>query len=88
MSRFFSDKFSSLTPYTPGEQPKDRRFVKLNTNESPFAPSQKAREYAATAAKSLQLYCDIDCTKLCEMLARMYGIKKKTYCLPTARTRR
>ena len=77
MSRFFSDKFSSLTPYTPGEQPKDRRFVKLNTNESPFAPSQKAREYAATAAKSLQLYCDIDCTKLCEKLARMYGIKKE-----------
>lgn len=77
MSRFFSDKFSALTPYTPGEQPKDRRFVKLNTNESPFAPSQKAREYAATAAKSLQLYCDIDCTKLCEKLARMYGIKKE-----------
>ena len=77
MSRFFSDKFSSLTPYTPGEQPKDRRFVKLNTNESPFAPSQKAREYAATAAKSLQLYCDIDCTKLCEKLARMYGIRKE-----------
>lgn len=77
MSRFFSDKFSSLTPYTPGEQPKDRCFVKLNTNESPFAPSKKAREFAATAAENLQLYCDIDCTRLCEKLAGMYGIKKE-----------
>lgn len=77
MSRFFSDKYSSLTPYTPGEQPKDRKFVKLNTNESPYPPSPKAREYAAKAAESLQLYSDIGCTALTEKLADLYGIGKE-----------
>ena len=38
MSRFFTDKYSKLVPYTPGEQPKDRVFIKLNTNENPNLP--------------------------------------------------
>lgn len=73
MSRFFSSKYSSLVPYTPGEQPKKQRFIKLNTNESPFPPSEKALEYAATAAKSLQLYSDPECTELTRTLAEYYG---------------
>ena len=77
MSRFFSEKYRHLTPYTPGEQPKNRRFVKLNTNESPYSPSPLAREYAAKAAESLQLYCDPDCTALTEKLAALYGIEKE-----------
>jgi len=58
VSRFFSEKYASLTPYTPGEQPKGQTFIKLNTNESPFPPSPKAIEYAAREAEKLQLYSD------------------------------
>lgn len=74
MSRFFSSKYEELKPYVPGEQPRGRSFIKLNTNESPFPPSQKAREYAEKAVKDLQLYCDPECTALVEKLAQMKGL--------------
>lgn len=69
MSRFFSEKYSNLVPYTPGEQPKITNLVKLNTNESPFPPSEKAVEYAEESAKNLQLYPDPTCQILTEKMA-------------------
>ena len=75
MSRFFSEKYSRLTPYTPGEQPKNRRYVKLNTNESPFPPSSLAIRRAAEAATSLQLYPDPECRALTERLAEICGVE-------------
>ena len=39
MSRFMSPRFAGLEAYTPGEQPQDQQYVKLNTNESPYPPS-------------------------------------------------
>lgn len=74
MSRFFSRNFAALTPYTPGEQPQDQPYVKLNTNESPFPPSAKAQRAAAEAATSLQLYPDPTCRTIREKLAALYGL--------------
>ena len=74
MSRYFSQKFDRLTPYTPGEQPQDKQYIKLNTNESPFPPSQRAQKAAAEAAAQLQLYPDPTCRQLREGLAALYGV--------------
>lgn len=74
MSRFFSSKYASLLPYTPGEQPRERRYVKLNTNESPFPPSKKAQDAAFEAAKNLQLYSDPTCKALTDALASTLGV--------------
>ena len=75
MSRFFSQKYKELKPYVPGEQPRDRRYIKLNTNESPFPPSPKAVEYAAKAAENLQLYSDPTCTCIKEKMAELKCVK-------------
>lgn len=75
MSRFFSQKYKNLTPYTPGEQPKDMKYIKLNTNESPFPPSNKSIAYAMEEANILQLYPDPECRKLTQRLAEVYGVE-------------
>ena len=75
MSRFFSPKHKNLVPYTPGEQPRELQYVKLNTNESPFAPSEKAQKKAAEAASRLQLYSDPTCRALNEEMAESFGVE-------------
>ena len=74
MSRFFSENFASLTPYTPGEQPKERQYVKLNTNESPFPPAPGVAEAVAEQAGRLQLYSDPEISTLRAKLAETYGV--------------
>ncbi len=74
MSRFLSERRKALVPYTPGEQPKDMKYVKLNTNESPFPPSEKALVLASEAARSLNLYPDPECRALTEKIAQMCGV--------------
>lgn len=74
MSRFMSEKRSTLVPYTPGEQPRERTYIKLNTNESPFPPSEKAVMAATKAAERLHLYSDPTCKALVEALADMYDV--------------
>jgi len=75
VSRFFSSKYNKLTPYTPGEQPQNMQYVKLNTNESPFPPSPLAVEKAAQEAKKLQLYSDPECKMLVKTAAEKLGVE-------------
>lgn len=74
MSRFFSSKYQKLTPYTPGEQPQEMKYIKLNTNESPFPPSPIAQRMAREAAGDLQLYSDPECTTLVKIAAEKLGV--------------
>ena len=74
LSRYFSPKYASLIPYTPGEQPKNQTFIKLNTNESPFPPSPKAQALAKAAAEDLQLYSDPECRDLVQTAAAKLGV--------------
>lgn len=76
MSRFFSNKFASLEAYVPGEQPKDMKYIKLNTNESPFPPSPSVIEAAKDEAGRLMLYSDPECTPLVDAFSELYGISK------------
>lgn len=76
MSKFFSAKYATLTPYVPGEQPKDAQYIKLNTNESPFAPPVSVVEAVREEAGKLQLYSDPESGKLTEKAAAVLGVKK------------
>ena len=74
MSRFFTGRLKELVPYVPGEQPRDMKYVKLNTNESPFPPSPGVLRAVAEESGRLQLYSDPDCKRLTAALARRYGV--------------
>ncbi len=76
MSRFFSERLGRLVPYTPGEQPRDARYVKLNTNESPFPPSPKAVEEAKKEARNLRLYSDPTCKRLIDEATKVFPVKE------------
>lgn len=75
MSRFWSDTARRLTPYVPGEQPKDGRFIKLNTNENPYPPApgveRVLREMPVSTAR---LYPDAAASGVCAEIADFYGV--------------
>ncbi len=75
MSRFFSQKFKNLTAYTPGEQPRDMRYIKLNTNESPYPPSDGVGSAVAAEVGRLRLYSDPESGELTALLADMLGVR-------------
>ena len=76
MSKFFNPRLASLETYTPGEQPRDKIYIKLNTNESPFPPSKGVRKAInRQAVDALRLYCDPNATALKEELAKLYEKK-------------
>ncbi len=75
MSRFLSEIHSGLTPYTPGEQPKDMQYIKLNTNESPYPPSAGVLAAVEREVGRLQLYSDPTCHDLTQAVAKRYGVQ-------------
>ena len=78
MSRFLNEKFRSLEAYTPGEQPRDMKYIKLNTNESPFPPSEAVLDAVNTDEVSkLRLYPDPEGKELKCALAELYGVNKE-----------
>lgn len=76
MSKFLSREASWLAPYTPGEQPQDQQYIKLNTNESPFPPSPKVVKALSRAELlKLNLYSDPTCGQLVEAIAKRYELQ-------------
>ncbi len=76
MSKFLNQKYQRLVAYTPGEQPQDMQYIKLNTNESPYPPSKSVCDAInANEASQLRLYCDPECKQLKISIANLYGVK-------------
>lgn len=74
MSKFLHTKYAPLEAYTPGEQPRDKKYIKLNTNESPYPPSpQVVDALTRQEVEDLRLYSDPEGTALREKLAALYG---------------
>lgn len=78
MSRFLNQKYSSLEPYTPGEQPKvNGRLIKLNTNENPYPPAPGVLKVINDEELAkLRLYSDPEASMLTEAIAENFGIAK------------
>ncbi|NMM65576.1 histidinol-phosphate transaminase [Clostridium sp. P21] len=77
MSKYWSEITKSIEPYVCGEQPKDKKYIKLNTNESPYPPSPKVLEAIKNAANGdLRLYPDPDCDELRSTIAEYYNLNK------------
>ena len=74
MSRFFSDKYKDLEPYTPGEQPREQKYIKLNTNENPYPPLPEVAEAVRKASDKLYLYSDTECVELRKTLAERLNV--------------
>lgn len=77
MSIFLNERLQKLEAYTPGEQPQDKKYIKLNTNESPFPPSENViKAITEQEIKDLRLYCDPECKKLRRALANLYNVNE------------
>ena len=78
MSKFIQERLRSLTEYVPGEQPQDKKYIKLNTNESPYPPSPYAVEAVTReTVEDLRLYSDPESKVLKEAIAKFYGLDAK-----------
>lgn len=73
-----SERLKKLDPYVPGEQPRDRKYLKLNTNENPYPPSPRIRDFLRDFdIEDLRLYPDPLFTDLRDKLAARYGVSRE-----------
>ncbi len=78
MSNFLHPNIQKMAAYVPGEQPRDRAYIKLNTNESPFPPAPSVvAAMTAEEVENLRLYSDPTGKVLKEKLAALYGLEKE-----------
>jgi histidinol-phosphate aminotransferase len=64
--------------YTPGEQPQDKRYIKLNSNENPYPPSPHVIAALQQAiSEDLRLYPDPVATRLRDKAAAVYGLSRE-----------
>ena len=76
MSRFLNERYQSLEAYTPGEQPRDMVYIKLNTNESPYPPAPSVvAAMTGEEVENLRLYSDPTGLSLKQKLAELYELK-------------
>ena len=75
----FEDKLRKITPYVPGEQPKNaNKVIKLNTNENPYPAAPGAEEIACNLKDTdMRLYPPTDAGKLSKAIAGYYGMDQK-----------
>ena len=71
MSKYIRDRFKGFDAYAPGEQPQDKTYIKLNTNESPYPPGPKVLQAVSKEdLKELRLYPSPTQDKLKSALAK------------------
>ncbi len=74
-SRFLDKKYVPLEAYVPGEQPRDKKYIKLNTNESPFPPCPAVLDAMnAAEAADLRLYSDPTSNGVKRAIADFYEV--------------
>lgn len=73
--RAWEKNFREVEPYTPGEQPKRKDIIKLNTNENPYPPTPAAEQAMKEMDLSLlRKYPDPEAAVLRDAIAEYYGL--------------
>ena len=76
MSIFLNPNIERMTAYVPGEQPRDKAYIKLNTNENPYPPAPSViAAMNAAEIEDLRLYSDPTAKVLKGKLANLYGLQ-------------
>lgn len=77
MSKFWNETTKNIEAYVPGEQPQDKKYIKLNTNENPYPPSKKVIDVMKNAVNDdLKLYPDPTGKKLITAISKTYNVSE------------